>query len=269
MIKGIGVGLRQAHYAAFLSDTPPDVSWLEILSDNYMWTSGVLLEKILKIRERYPMVMHGVGLNIGSTDALDFTYLRDLKCLADRVEPAWISDHLCWTGVNGYFSHDLLPLPYTHEALTHISARIHTVQDYLKRPFIIENISTYFLPDNNDFFEADFLAELAKKTGCNILLDINNIAVNAHNHQFSTDDYIKALKNTSISQIHLAGYEEKNGIRIDTHGHKVYPDVWKLYQEVLSQHGAIPTCIEWDSQVPVWETLYDEVKKARQYYEAV
>ena len=265
-ITGIGVSLRQPHYAEFLGDSPPTVSWLEVLSDNYLYTHGLLRDKLYRIRERYPMVLHGVGLNIGSADPLSQPYLTALRQLADNLDVAWVSDHLCWTGVAQHYSHDLLPLPLTTDVLTHIESRIQVVQEQLQRPLLLENISTYWQDPNNEFSEADFLNTLTQRTGGFILLDVNNVYVNAHNHGFSAEQYLQTLAPSVVKQIHLAGHERQNTLLIDTHGSAVIEDVWDLYRYALRRFGAVPTNIEWDSNIPAWSVLWQQVEKAQSMF---
>lgn len=265
-IQGVGVSLRQRHCHEFLSASPPDIPWLEIISDQYMFTHGLLKEKLLKIRERYPMIMHGVGMNLGSVDPLSIEYLQALVALANQIEPAWISDHLCWTGIHGQNSHDLLPLPYTKLALQHLVSRIQHVQDYLKRPLLIENVSSYLQASNADYTEAEFLNETAKRSGCFILLDVNNIYVSATNHGFSAQDYLDTIDLGRVKQCHLAGFEKLDSLLVDTHGVNVHQPVWELYHQFLERFGAVPTNIEWDSQIPSWDILQHEIEHAQSYY---
>jgi uncharacterized protein (UPF0276 family) len=262
-IHGIGVGLRQPHYAIFLSEDRPAIPWLEILSDNYMFTEGLLREKILKIREYYPMVMHSVGLNVGSTSGINTEYLIKLKKLADAIDPAWLSDHLCWTAVDGVNSHDLLPLPFTQEALDIVVNNIHVIQDYLQRPFLIENVSSYVQFEDPDFSEAEFLNEVARRSGCHILLDINNIYVNSQNHNFLVRDYLSYINTGYVKQFHLAGFEKIGNILVDTHGAAIHAPVWDLYQQALQRFGAVPALVEWDNNIPAWPVLLEQVNLAQ------
>ena len=265
MIAGVGVGLRTQHYAEFLNKkNRPDIPWLEIISDNYMFTQGVVMDKLLAIREHYPMVMHGIGLNIGSVDPLNMNYLKALKALKQTVQAEWISDHLCWTGAHSIHSHDLLPLPYTEEALNHMVSRIHTVQDYLGEPLVLENVSSYVQLDNTKYTEVDFLNEMVKRSGCSLLLDINNIVVNANNHGFSAEDFLKTIHINTVKQFHLGGYEGTE-LFVDTHGAAVHDEVWTLYKKALERFGNIPTLIEWDNNIPSFSVLKEEVKKANYF----
>lgn len=260
-ITGVGVGLRQAHYQQFLNDKPP-VPWLEILSDNYMFSHGLVRDKLLQIREHYPMVMHGVGLNIGSVDPINHDYLNSLSQLAAEVAPSWISDHLCWTGVDSTYSHDLLPLPYTQEALNHVVQRVQSVQDVIKRPLLLENVSSYLSFQQVDYSEAAFLNAVAKQSGCFILLDINNIYVSACNHGYSAETYLSDISSSHVQQFHLAGFEEQGDLLIDTHGAKVNDAVWQLFSKALEYFPNTPTNIEWDNNIPRWDVVYEEVQKA-------
>jgi uncharacterized protein (UPF0276 family) len=262
-IHGIGVGLRQRHYAIFLGEDRPAIPWLEILSDNYMFTHGLLREKILKIREYYPMVMHSVGLNVGSTSGVNTEYLTKLKQLADDVQPAWISDHLCWTAVDGINSHDLLPLPFTQEALNIVVNNIQTVQEFLQRPVLIENVSSYVQFNEADYSEAKFLNEVVRRSGCYILLDINNVYVNSQNHGFSTEDYLATVNPSYVKQFHLGGFEKVENILVDTHGSAIHAPVWELYQQALQRFGVVPTLIEWDNNIPEWSVMLEQVKIAQ------
>lgn len=264
-IHGIGVGLRQPHYAVFLAEDRPAIPWLEILSDNYMFTHGLLREKILKIREYYPMVMHGVGLNIGSTSGINEEYLTKLKLLAEAIQPAWISDHLCWTGVNGINSHDLLPLPFTQEAIDIVVRNIQQVQEYLQQSLVVENVSSYVQFEDAEFSEAEFVNEVAQRSGCSILLDINNIYVNSQNHGFSAVDYLDKINLTLVKQFHLAGFEKIQHMLVDTHGVAVHEPVWELYKTALQRFGHIPTLIEWDNNIPEWEVMMQQVRLAEKY----
>jgi uncharacterized protein (UPF0276 family) len=260
---GVGVGLRQPHYQQFLKNKKL-VSWLEVLSDNYIYTHGVLRNKLLAIRENYPMVMHGVGLNIGSVDPLNLEYLNAIKSLAAQLEPAWLSDHLCWTGVNHTYSHDLLPLPYTEEALHHVVARVAQVQDHTQCPLLLENVSSYLQVKDADYSEAEFLNEVAKRSGCFILLDINNIFVSAHNHDYDAETYLQTIDPQKVKQFHLAGFEQEGELLVDTHGARVAPAVWQLYARALQYFPDTPTNIEWDNNIPSWENLLGEVSCAQQ-----
>jgi uncharacterized protein (UPF0276 family) len=259
---GFGLGLRPQHYPAIL-DGKPGVDWFEILSENYMVDGGRPLAKLMAIRARYPMVMHGVSLSIGSTDPLNVDYLAKLKALAERVEPAIISDHLCWTGVAGLNMHDLLPLPLTEEALAHVSSRIDRVQSFLGRTIALENASTYVTFAQDAIPEWEFLAEIARRTGCRLLLDVNNVYVSAFNHGFRATDYIDAIPRDAVAYIHLAGHEHNKTYIIDTHDHPVVENVWQLYAHAIRRLGPVPTMIERDDKIPPLEELIQELARAR------
>ena len=262
-VKGFGLGLRVEHYAEFLEQRPANVDWLEILSENYMVPGGKPLNFLDRIRSDYPMVMHGVSLSIGSSDPIDFDYLAQLRALMDRVEPAWVSDHLCWTGVDGLNLHDLMPLPYTEQALSHLCNRLQQVQEYLGQPILIENVSSYVSYQADEMSEWTFIAELAKRSGCKLLLDVNNIYVSSVNHGFDPQDFIDAIPASHVRQIHLAGHEDHGSYVIDTHDHPVCDKVWDLYAYTLQGMGMMPTMIERDDNIPPLTELLDELDAAR------
>ena len=258
---GFGLGLRTDHYQHIINNKP-QVDWFEILSENYMVPGGKPLANLDKIRQDYPMVMHGVSMSIGSTDSLNTNYLKKLKTLIDRVEPKWISDHLCWTSVNHINSHDLLPLPYNEVAIKHIADRIKQVQDTLGRQMLIENLSSYVTYKNSDMPEWEFINEIARQADCYILLDINNIFVSANNHHFEARDYIDAIDNHRVMQFHLAGHSYNGDMIIDTHDHNVCDPVWDLYEHALNRFGAVSTMIERDDNIPPFEQLRNELSIA-------
>jgi uncharacterized protein (UPF0276 family) len=259
---GFGLGLRVDHYEAILGGSPA-VDWFEVLTENYLVPGGKPLHYLMRIRERYPLAMHGVSLSIGSTAPLDREYLRQLKALAARVEPAWISDHLCWTGVAGSNTHDLLPLPYTEEALSHVAERVRTVQDVLGRRILLENVSSYVAFRDSRLSEWQFLTEIATRADCLILLDVNNIYVSAVNHEFDALEYLNAIPAGRVQQIHLAGHENHGDYLIDTHDHPVPDPVWQLYAAAVRRFGAVSTMIERDDHIPPLEQLCDELGQAR------
>lgn len=259
---GFGLGLRPDHYHAILADAPP-VDWFEILSENYMVGGGKPLHYLDRIRERYPLVMHGVSLSIGSTDPLNTDYLRDLKQLAERVAPAWISDHLCWTGVDRTNLHDLMPLPYTEEAITHVVARVRQVQDYLGRQLLLENVSSYVTYADSALTEWEFLGEVARRADCLILLDINNVYVSGYNHGFDPRRYIDGVPRERVQQFHLAGHRNLDTHIIDTHDEPVIDAVWELYAHACRRFGPVSTMIERDDRIPPLATLVDELAHAR------
>ena len=263
---GFGLGLRTEHYNAILEAKPPEslkVDWFEALSENYMIAGGKPLYFLDKIRENYPVVMHGVSLSIGSTAPVDINYLRDLKKLADRIEPAWISDHLCWTGVHGQNMHDLLPLPYTIESAKHVAERVKVVQDYLGRRILLENVSSYASYVNSTMTEWEFISDIAERADCLLLLDVNNIYVSSFNHQFDAKVFIDGVPANRIQQIHLAGHHNHGDYIIDTHDAPVIDPVWRLYEYALSRFGAVSTMIERDDNIPELAVLMEELEIAR------
>ncbi|MEW8626526.1 MAG: DUF692 domain-containing protein [Candidatus Thiodiazotropha sp.] len=259
---GYGLGLRRQHYDDVL-DTRPDVDWFEIISENYMVDGGKPLHYLDRIREHYPMVMHGVSLSIGSTEPLNYHYLDKLKALIKRVEPAWFSDHLCWTGVDKLNMHDLLPLPYTEEALDHVVERIARVQDYLGRQMLIENVSSYINYSESQLTEWDFLCEVAERADCLVLLDINNIYVSAYNHDFDAVEYLRAMPSERIYQVHLAGHTQEKNLIVDTHDHPIADPVYELYAEAVRRFGRISTMIERDDNIPPLMDLLNELDRVR------
>lgn len=268
---GFGLGLRPQHYPAILDGdrtTAARVDWFEIISENYMVAGGRPLANLMAVRARYPMVMHGVSLSIGSTDPLDRAYLDDLKALAARVEPAIVSDHLCWTGVAGLNMHDLLPLPLTEEALGHVCGRIGQVQDHLGREIAIENASTYVTFAESTIPEWEFMAEMARRSGCRLLLDVNNVYVSAFNHGFAAGTYIESIPPELVAYIHLAGHEDNRTYIIDTHDHPVVDGVWDLYAHAVRRFGPVATMIERDDKIPPFAELAEELARARRIAEA-
>jgi uncharacterized protein (UPF0276 family) len=259
---GYGLGLRVDHYDEILEGNPR-VDWLEVLSENYMIPGGRPLRYLEQMRERYPLVMHGVSLSIGSADPLDRDYLRRLKVLAGAVAPAWISDHLCWTGVDGVNLHDLMPLPYTEEAIDHVAARVRQVQDFLGQRILLENVSSYVSFHDSSLTEWDFLAELARRADCLILLDINNIFVSSHNHGFDPRAYLAGIPVERVQQFHLAGHERQGGLIIDTHDAAIVDPVWSLYAEAVRRFGNVATMIERDDHIPPLADLLAELDVAR------
>ena len=259
---GFGLGLRVDHYEAILSDRPR-IDWLEVLTENYLVPGGKPLNYLMRFRERFPVAMHGVSLSIGSTAPLDHEYLRQVKALAARVEPEWISDHLCWTGVAGRNTHDLLPLPYTEEALAHVVARVRTVQEVLERRILLENVSSYVSFRDSPLTEWQFLAEIAARADCLILLDVNNIYVSAVNHEFDPLEYLAGVPPERVQQIHLAGHENHGDYLVDTHDHPVPDPVWGLYASAIRRCGAVSTMIERDDHIPPLAELCAELEHAR------
>lgn len=259
---GFGLGLRTDHYHEIL-DTKPVIDWFEALSENYMVPGGKPLHFLDRIRTDYPMVMHGVSLSIGSTTAFDQYYLRDLKKLADRIDPAWISDHLCWTGVHGQNIHDLLPLPYTEETVKHVVERINIVQDFLGRQLLIENVSSYASYIDSTMTEWEFIHEIAERADCLLLLDVNNIYVSSFNHNFDPKAFIDGVPAKRVQQIHLAGHHNHGDYIIDTHDAPVIDPVWDLYRYAISRFGAVSTMIERDDKIPALTELVEELQIAR------
>lgn len=260
-LSGFGLGLRPEHYHDFITQKQP-LDWLEILSDNYLVAGGKPLFYLEQIRQDYPLVMHGVAMNIGSLDPLDFDYLSAIKRLAKRIEPVLISDHLCWTGVHNQYLHDLLPLPYTDETIRHVANRIMQIQDFLGRRLVIENLSSYIQSDT-DMSEWAFVSAVCQQADCDLLLDINNIFVSSHNHGFDPLDYLYGIPATRVRQIHLAGHSQHDNYLIDTHDQPVCDAVWQLYQQVIHHLGFIPTMIERDGNIPPLSELLIEINRAR------
>jgi hypothetical protein len=259
---GFGLGLRPAHYEEILNDSPP-IDWLEIITENYLVPGGKPHHFLNRIRERFPLVMHGVSLSIGSTDPLNLDYLRALKELADRIEPKWISDHLCWTGTNGVNVHDLLPLPYTEAALDHVVARIEQVQTFLNRQILIENVSSYVSYRESEMNEWEFVSAVAKRADCLILLDVNNIYVSGFNHGFDPIVYLDGVPPSRVRQIHIAGHRDHGDYIVDTHDEPVIDPVWRLYGQALERLGPVSTMIERDDKIPPLAELLSELNQAR------
>lgn len=265
---GFGLGLRKQHYE-YVLEHRPKVDWFEIISENYMVPGGRPLHMLDRVRAEYPLVMHGVSLSIGSSDPLDLDYLAGLKQLAERVEPAWISDHLCWTGVGGHNVHDLLPLPYTEEALRHVAERILRVQDFLGRRIAIENVSSYMSFRHSAMLEWEFLAAVAEAADCGVLFDVNNVYVSAFNHGFEALRYVEAIPPARVWQFHLAGHSDRGSFLLDTHDHPVKAEVWALYAETCRRFGRVSTLIERDDNIPELPELLAEAEQARQIQESV
>ncbi len=259
---GFGVGLRTVHYPHILAQRPP-VDWFEILSENYLDTGGRPAYVLEQVAERYPTALHGVSLSVGSTDPINFDYLRKLKALAERTRARWVSDHLCWTGVMGLNTHDLLPMPYTDEALGHVVGRIGVIQDFLERPVVLENPSTYVEFAASTWTEWDFLRAMAEEADCGLLLDVNNVYVSSYNHGFDPFEYIEHVPADRVVQIHLAGHTNKGTHIIDTHNDHVIEIVWKLYRRAVERTGGAATLLEWDADIPDFDTVHAEVLKAR------
>ncbi|WP_259399050.1 MULTISPECIES: DUF692 domain-containing protein [unclassified Pseudoalteromonas] len=261
---GFGVGLRTQHFPYLMNEDDWALDWFEVISENFIDNYGYARHILEKIRAKKPIVMHGVSMNIGSTDPLNLSYLEKLKILAHEIEPEWVSDHLCWTGAMGVNSHDLLPMPLTAESLQHVVSRVHYVQDFLQRPLILENPSSYLEFEQNTFTEWDFLSALVSQTGCGLLLDVNNVYVSSYNHGYDPETFIKNLPHKHIVQMHLAGPTLMGDCLIDTHDSPVPEKVWHLYQLAQSLAGNnVATLLEWDANIPDFPTLITELNKAR------
>lgn len=263
-IQGFGLGLRRQHYETILAERPA-LDWFEILTENYLVPGGKPLHYLDRIRALYPMVMHGVSLSIGSSDPLNRAYLAEVKALIERIQPAWLSDHLCWTGVGGVNLHDLLPLPYTEEALRHVVERVRQVQDFLGRQILLENVSSYLTYQMSAMSEWEFLAAVASEADCLILLDINNIYVSAFNHGFDPLAYLDGIPAERVRQFHLAGHLNLGTHIVDTHDHPVIDAVWSLYKEAVRRFGVVPTMIERDDNIPELGELLAELEVARRH----
>jgi uncharacterized protein (UPF0276 family) len=259
---GHGVGLRREHFERVLSDRAR-VDWFEVISENFMVKGGRPLHILERVRRDYPLVLHGVSLSIGSSDPLDRGYLDGLRDLAARIEPAWVSDHLCWTSIGGHNSHDLLPLPYTEETLEHVVSRLAVVQEHLGRRIALENASTYLTFAGSSIPEWEFLGEVAHRADCGILLDVNNVYVSAMNHGFDPEKYLAAIPAERVWEIHLAGHTDRGSHLLDTHGTKVCDEVWDLYRFASRRIGAVSSLVEWDEDIPDWNTLEAESLRAR------
>lgn len=267
---GDGVGLREEHFA-HLMHTPPSewgVGWFEIISENFLDNYGYARAVLDRVVAHRPVVMHGVSMSIGSSDPLNLGYLRKLRELADEIRPLWISDHVCWTGIAGFNSHDLLPMPLTEESLAHTAERVRAVQDFLGRPLVLENPSTYLEFAVDEMPEWEFISQLADRTSCGLLLDLNNIYVSGTNHGFDPAHYVDAVPADRMVQFHLAGPSEQGDMLIDTHDHPVPDPVWPLYAKAWRRFGPVPGLVEWDASVPPYERLLDELAKAKRVREA-
>lgn len=260
--RAFGLGLRKEHYQDFLSDAVP-VDFVEIISENFMVEGGKPLHTLDRIREKYRVAMHGVSMSIGSHEGLDHTYLNKLKKLADRINPLFVSDHLCWTGTGGFNSHDLLPIPYSGEALERVCANIRIAQDVLERPMLLENPSSYLAFPDAEFTEWEFLAEMCQNTGCYLLLDINNIYVSGCNNAFDPMDFLAGMPADRVRQVHLAGHSHSGDVLIDTHDAPICDAVWELYEAAQQRLGPVATMIERDDHIPPLPELLAELEKAR------
>ncbi len=261
---GLGLGLRHVHFEHILAHWPA-VDWFEAISENFMDSGGRPRDVIRRVAERYPVVLHGVSLSIGGTDPLNREYLRKLKALAAEVKPAWISDHLCWTGVLGVNAHDLLPMPLTEESLAHVISRVRQVQDTLERPLILENPSTYVRFAHSTIEEPAFLRRLAEATGCGLLLDVNNVYVSCFNAGTDPATYIRAFPCERVVQLHLAGHTHRGTHIVDTHDRPVRPEVWALYRLAVARGAGGSTLLEWDADIPAFDACHAELLKARRH----
>lgn len=263
-----GIGLRAPHLQQVRQETPA-VAWFEVHSENYFAAGGPALATLEAVRQHYPLSLHGVGMSLGGADALDREHLGRLRALAERIEPAAVSEHLCWSAIGGRWLNDLLPLPYTREALARVCDHVDEVQTALGRLILVENVSSYlrFLPE--DMPEWEFIAAVARRTGCGLLLDVNNIHVSACNHGFAAADFIAGIPVDAVAEIHLAGYEEVDGLLVDTHSRPIYPEVWELYRAALEHFGPVPTLIEWDQDIPPFAVLQGEAAQAQACLDAL
>jgi uncharacterized protein (UPF0276 family) len=265
---GHGIGLRTQHFPDLLA-APPPVDWLEVISENFMSPGGRPLAVLEKVRRDVPVVLHGVSLSIGSTDPLSAKYLDDLARLASRIEPAWISDHLCWSSVAGRYAHDLLPLPYTEEALDHVVQRVLAVQERLGRRILLENVSSYLVYTHSTISEWEFLGAVADRADCGLLLDVNNVYVSAVNHGFAAEMYLAGLPADRVGQIHLAGHTDMGAYLFDTHDGPVTEAVWDLYRHTVRRFGRVSTLVEWDDRVPDLDIVCAEADRAREVEAAI
>jgi len=265
---GYGLGLRTDHYNTIL-DTLPEIDWLECLTENYLVPGGRPLHFLERLREHYPMVMHGVSMSLGSCDPLNMEYLQQVKDLADRINPQWISDHLCWTGVDGKNMHDLLPIPYIEESISHVVERLKIIQSFFGRQILIENVSSYLTYNVSEMSEWEFITEISERADCLILLDINNIYVSSVNHNFNPIDFLNGVPKDRVQQFHLAGHRRFPTHIVDTHDEPIINDVWDLYAEGVKRFGRVSTMIERDDNIPELQVLLDELSKAKDIAETI
>jgi uncharacterized protein (UPF0276 family) len=262
-----GIGLRAPHYREVL-ESLPKLGWVEVHNENF-FGGGAPLHTLLKVCEHYPVSLHGVGMGLASTSPLDQLHLSSLKSLCEAVQPAAVSEHLCWNSAAGMVINDLLPFPYTHEALLHVASRVDQVQEKLGRQLLVENLSSYLSFSHSEMTEGEFLAELTRRTGCGILFDVENLYVNVRNLGVDAEAFIKTIPAQAVKEYHLAGYSMRDGCLVDTHDHPVYPEVWELYEQVLQVIGPRPTLVEWDTDIPSLSVLMGEANKAQQRMEAI
>lgn len=263
-VSGAGIGLRFPHLESILRDLP-EVGWFEALTDNYFGPDGEALRSLEKVREHYPITMHSVGMSIGSVEPIDWDYVGRIRTLADRMEPDWISEHLCWTTAHGVHFHDLLPLPYTEETIHHVADRLRDVQDFLGRQLLIENVSSYLAYEQSTLTEWDFIAAIAEEADCRILLDVNNTYVTQVNHGIDGAEYIRGIPPERVGEMHLAGGEEREGYLLDSHSRPVADEVWRLFEVAVAHCGSVPSLIEWDNDIPAFDVLHDEMRKADRF----
>ena len=261
-VQGCGIGLRLDHFEK-IEETKPDVPWFEVLSDNYLLEGTMQRNYLRKFRHDYPVTFHGVGMSIGSTEPLNQDYLKRLKQLKEEIQPAWISDHLCWTSAHGVVTHDLIPLPYTQSVVKHIVDRILQVQDFLGEQLVIENVSSYLQFKSTEMSEWDFINEVTRQSDCRLLLDVNNIYVSAQNHHFDAEEYLLAMPAEKVAEMHLAGYEDRGTHLLDTHSRPVTEPVWALFKKAVQHVGDVPVLIEWDNDIPSLERVIQEAHKAQ------
>jgi uncharacterized protein len=266
---GFGLGVRPSHYEELLGEHRGSVSWLEALTENYLLPGGRPMHFLERLRAEYPIVLHGVSLSIGSTDPLNEDYLREVKALSARVEPAWVSDHLCWTGVDGVNLHDLMPLPFTEECLRHVVSRVAAVQERLGRRLVLENVSSYVSFAASDMTEWEFLREVAERADCHLLLDVNNVYVSSVNHGFDPMAYLRGIPIERVQQFHLAGHRNMGDYLIDTHDEPVCEAVWRLFHAAVERFGPLSTMIERDDNIPALDVLLAELDRARSITTAV
>jgi uncharacterized protein len=265
---GIGVGLRTVHFGVILGEKPK-IDWFEVLSENFMETGGRPMWVLDQVAERYPVALHGVSMGIGNTDPLNMRHLTQLKALADRTKAHWVSDHLCWTGILGRNTHDLLPMPLTEAALAHTTTRVKEVSEILERPLVLENPSTYVEFKDSSMPEWEFLARLSEDADCGLLLDVNNVYVSSYNHGFDPNAYVDAIPADRVVQYHLAGHTNKGTHIIDTHNDHAIPAVWSLYERAVKRTGLVATLYEWDEDIPEFEVLHAEAMKAKAFRDAL
>lgn len=266
---GHGIGLRHEHFGHILEEGVSGIDWMEIISENFFEPGGRPWAVLERVRQDVPVVMHGVSLSIGNTDPLSERYLDQLASLAERVEPEWVSDHLCWGGFGGHTAHDLLPIPYSEEALRHVVERVERVQEHLGRRILLENVSSYVSFRASAMTEHEFLREVVERADCGVLLDVNNIYVSSKNHGFDPLEYVEAIPVERVGQFHLAGHTDRGDLLIDTHLGPTPDPVWKLYERCVARFGRVAALVEWDEAVPQWDVVVAESTRARKIEEEV